>query len=192
MKTSPAAFLISIAAAAAAAPAAALAVPQGAQPAAPAAASMTQDAPAPSAGGIRFAFKGQTWDQILDYFSRTTGLPVVREAESPKGTVDYISSRAYTLPEALTTLNQLLQTQGVMLRVEKDKLYLQKLAEMKRENIPTFVGALPATVTDDTIVTLMVPLKTARVAPMAEKLAGMVGAYGSVTALEPQNTLIIV
>ena len=185
MKTSPAAILISIAAAA---PAAALAVPQGAPPAAP----MTQDAPAPSAGGIRFAFKGQTWDQILDYFSRTTGLPVVREAESPKGTVDYISSRAYTLPEALTTLNQLLQTQGVMLRVEKDKLYLQKLAEMKRENIPTFVGALPATVTDDTIVTLMVPLKTARVAPMAEKLAGMVGAYGSVTALEPQNTLIIV
>ncbi|MEY4942223.1 MAG: ral secretion pathway protein, partial [Planctomycetota bacterium] len=146
----------------------------------------------PSSGGIRFAFKGQSWDQILDYFSRTTSLPIVRETEVPKGSVDFISARAYTLPEALSTLNQLLQTQNVMLRVEKDKLYLQKLSDMKRENIPTFVNELPATVTDDTIVTLMLPLKTARVGPISTQLANLVGTYGSVTALEPQNSLILV
>jgi len=156
------------------------------------AASTMQDAPAPTSGGIRFAFKGQSWDQILDYFSRTTSLPIVRETEVPKGSVDYISARAYTLPEALSTLNQLLQTQNVMLRVEKDKLYLQKLADMKRENIPTFVNELPATVTDDTIVTLMLPLKTARVGPISTQLANLVGTYGSVTALEAQNSLILV
>ena len=156
------------------------------------AASTMQDAPAPSSGGIRFAFKGQSWDQILDYFSRTTSLPIVRETEVPKGSVDFISARAYTLPEALSTLNQLLQTQNVMLRVEKDKLYLQKLSDMKRENIPTFVNELPATVTDDTIVTLMLPLKTARVGPISTQLANLVGTYGSVTALEPQNSLILV
>ncbi len=156
------------------------------------AASIMQDPPAPTSGGIRFAFKGQSWDQILDYFSRTTSLPIVRETEVPKGSVDYISARAYTLPEALSTLNQLLQTQNVMLRVEKDKLYLQKLADMKRENIPTFVNELPATVTDDTIVTLMLPLKTARVGPISTQLANLVGTYGSVTALEAQNSLILV
>lgn len=150
------------------------------------------EAPAPSAGGIRFAFKGQSWDQIIDYFSRTTGLPVVREVDVPKGSVDFIGSRAYSLPEALSTLNQLLQTQGVMLRVERDKLYLQKLADMKRENIPTYVNELPASVTDDTIVTLMTTLRTARVAPIAQQLGGLVGTYGSVTPLEAQNTLIIV
>jgi hypothetical protein len=153
------------------------------------AASTMQDPPAPTSGGIRFAFKGQSWDQILDYFSRTTSLPIVRETEVPKGSVDFISARAYTLPEALSTLNQLLQTQNVMLRVEKDKLYLQKLADMKRENIPTFVNELPATVTDDTIVTLMLPLKTARVGPISTQLANLVGTYGSVTALEAQNSL---
>ena len=58
-----------------------------------AAAPSIQDTPAPTTGGIRFAFKGQSWDQILDYFSRTTGLPVVRETEVPKGAVDYISAR---------------------------------------------------------------------------------------------------
>lgn len=154
--------------------------------------STPTDAPPPTVGGIRFQFKGQSWDQILDYFSRTTGLPVVRETDSPKGQVDYISARAYTLPEALTTLNQLLQTQGVMLRVEADKLYLQKLVDMKRENIPTYIQTLPSEVTDDTIVTLMLPLRTARVGPIAERLGALVGSYGSVTPLEAQNTLILV
>lgn len=163
-----------------------------ASPVADSAPTSMQDSPAPTSGGIRFAFKGQSWDQILDYFSRTTSLPIVRETEVPKGSVDYISARAYTLPEALSTLNQLLQTQNVMLRVEKDKLYLQKLADMKRENIPTFVNELPATVTDDTIVTLMLPLKTARVSPISTQLANLVGTYGSVTALEAQNSLILV
>ncbi|MFO0961345.1 MAG: secretin N-terminal domain-containing protein [Phycisphaerales bacterium] len=161
-------------------------------PPAPTADTALADAPPPSSGGIRFAFKGQSWDQILDYFSRTTGLPVVRETEVPKGTVDFLSKRTYTLPEALTTLNQLLQTQNVMLRVERDKLYLQQLKEMKRENIPTFVNELPTSVTDDTIVTLMLPLHNARVGAIAPKLGELVGAYGSVTPLETQNTLIMV
>ena len=54
---------------------------------------------------IRFNFKGQTYDQILDYFSRVTGYPVVREVEAPKGTVDYIYPKDYSLDEALQTLN---------------------------------------------------------------------------------------
>ena len=47
---------------------------------------------APPAGEprIRFNFKGQSYDQILDYFSRVTGYPVVREAPVPAGTVDYL------------------------------------------------------------------------------------------------------
>ncbi len=174
------------------APAVAPATAPAPAPAPAAIAAPPLDSTPPSQGGIRFSFKGQSWDQILDYFSRTTGLPIVRETEVPKGAVDYISSRPYTLPEALTTLNQLLQTQNVMLRVERDKLYLQQLKDMKRENIPTFVNDLPESVTDDTIVTLMMTLKNARVGAMAAKLGELVGGYGSVTPLEPQNTLILV
>jgi type II secretory pathway component GspD/PulD (secretin) len=112
-------------------------------PATPAASpqAAAQQAPAPR---IRFNFKGQTYDQILDYFSRTTGYPIVRETEVPKGTVDYIYPKDYTLDEALQTLNILLQTQSCMLRVEGGRMFLQKLDEMKRENVPTFVGTLPS------------------------------------------------
>ncbi|MFM2165302.1 MAG: type secretion system protein, partial [Planctomycetota bacterium] len=141
---------------------------------------------------VRFNFKGQTYDQILDYFSRTTGLPIVREADVPKGTVDYIYPKDYTLDEALRTLNVLLQTQGVMLRDEGSRLFLQKLDDMKRENVPTFVGQVPASVGDEEIVTVVLPLLNAQAKPVAEQLKGLVATYGSVTALEQQNAVLIV
>ncbi|HMN96285.1 MAG TPA: secretin N-terminal domain-containing protein [Phycisphaerales bacterium] len=146
----------------------------------------------PDAPEVSFNFKGATWDQVLDFFARTTGLPIVREVPAPDGTVDYLSPRSYPLPEALRTLNILLQTRGVMLRVEEDKLHLQKLDDMKRENIPTFVGVLPESVTSDQVVTVVLPLRNAAAKAVAEQLAQMVAAYGVVAAMEKQNSLVIV
>ena len=149
-----------------------------------------------SAGGdeiqVTFSFKNQTWDEILDFFSRATGLPIVREVEPPEGTVTYIYPQPYAMPEALETLNILLQTQGVMLRREHDRLYLQQLGDMKRENIPTFVGTLPESVTDDQIVTVLVPLINAEATSVAEQLASLIAEYGSVTAFPRQNSIILV
>ena len=139
-----------------------------------------------------FNFKGQTYDQVLDYFSRTTGWPVVRETEVPAGTVDYISPREYSLDEALQTLNILLQTQQCMLRAEGGRLFLQKLDDMKRENVPTYIGTIPAQVTDDTIVTVVLPLMNAQAKGVAEQLKNLVASYGSVTALEQQNAVLLV
>ena len=141
---------------------------------------------------VTFSFKNQTWDEILDFFSRATGLPIVREVEPPAGTVTYIYPQPYPLPEALETLNILLQTKGVMLRREQDRLYLQKLSDMKRENIPTFVSDLPDDVTDDQIVTVLVPLVNADSGSVAEQLSGLVADYGSVTALPKQNSVLVV
>ncbi len=156
-------------------------------------AGVTQPAPQDaSAVRLRFNFKGQTYDQILDYFSRMTGFPVVRETPVPAGTVDYIYPKDYTLPEAIETLNILLQTQGCMLRVEGGRMFLQKLDDMKRENVPTFVGTVPAQVTDDTIVTVVLPLLNAQAKPVAEQLRNLVATYGSVTALEQQNAVLVV
>lgn len=161
-------------------------------PVAPAAAPPSASAAPAAQPTLRFNFKGATWDQVLDYFSRSTGLPVVREVPAPDGVVDYLSPRAYALPEALQTLNILLQTRGIMLRHDGERLYLQKLEDMKRENIPTYVGRLPGEVTADQVVTIVVPLINAQAKPVAEQLAQLVAAYGSVTAMEKQNALVIV
>ncbi|MCP3904428.1 MAG: hypothetical protein GY715_12440 [Planctomycetes bacterium] len=140
---------------------------------------------------IRFNFKGASFEQVLDFFSRTTGLPVVWETTAPGGTLDYLSPEAYELPEALRVLNIILQSKGVMLRLDDGLLYLQKLTEMQKEDIPTYIGEVPAGVTDDQIVTLVRQLGAATAAPLAEKLKTMVAAYGSVTALEQQNAIVI-
>src|SRR5690606_35119794 len=121
------------------------------------------------------------------------GLPVIWETEAPAGTLDYLSPEAYDLPEALRVLNIVLQSKGVMLRVSDDMLYLQKLTEMQRSNVPTFIGVLPlpADVTDDQIVTAVRPTPRALAKPMAERLAQMVAEYGSVSAMGQQNSIII-
>ncbi len=114
---------------------------------------------------IRFNFKGATFDQVIDYFSRVTGLPVVREADLPQGTLDYLAPEQYTLDEALGVLNIILHAKGVSLRVSDDMLYLQTLTEMQRENIPTFIGMLPGDIPPHDIVTVVRPLNSAMVAP---------------------------
>ena len=140
---------------------------------------------------IRFNFKGASFDQVLDYFSRVTGLPVVREADVPEGTLDYLAPEQYTLDEALVVLNILLQSKGVALRVSDEMLYLQKLTEMQRENIPVFIGQVPSSVSPHEIVTVVRPLEIAMAKPLAEQLAAMVAEYGSVAAMEQQNSLVI-
>lgn len=145
------------------------------------------------AEGIRFNFRGATFQQVIDFFSRTTGLPVIWEVPAPEGTLDYISPQreSYNQAQALRVLNMILQSKGVMLRVNHDHLYLQKLDQMQREDIPTFVGQIPDDVTPDTIVTVVRPLKISLAKPLSERLANLVAAYGAVTAMEQQNSLVI-
>ncbi|MEY4119456.1 MAG: Type secretion system protein precursor, partial [Planctomycetota bacterium] len=89
-------------------------------------------------------------------------------------------------------LNVLLQTQGCMLRDEGTRLFLQKLDDMKRENVPTFIGSVPAGVSDEEVVTVLLPLLNAQAKPVAEQLKGLIATYGSVTALEQQNAVLLV
>jgi general secretion pathway protein D len=165
--------------------------------AAPDAAGAPDSAAAPDAAAtddpvrIRFNFKGATFDQVIDFFSRETGLPVVREADVPEGTLDYLAPESYTLGEALEILNIILHAKGVALRVSDDMLYLQKLENMQQEDIPVFVGELPAQVGPNEIITVVRPLSIALAKPLAERLASMVASYGSVTAMEQQNSLVI-
>lgn len=140
---------------------------------------------------ISFNFKDASFEQVIDFFSRSTGLPVIWETDAPQGTLSYRSQESYDRAEALRVLNIILQSRGVMLRVSDDMLYLQKLDQMQRSNIPTFIGQLPADVTNDQIVTVVRPLEIAMAKPMAERLAQMVASYGSITAMEQQNALVV-
>jgi type II secretion system protein D len=157
------------------------------------AAQPEEAAPLDPARPIRLCFKGATFEQVVEFFSRVTSLPVIWQSPSPEGTLDFVSEENYDLPGALRVLNIILQSKGVMLRVSDDMLYLQALDQMQKQDIPTFVGTLPSDpdITPEQIVTLVRPLKMAMAKPLAEKLASMVAAYGAVTAIEQSNSLVI-
>ncbi|MDG2422645.1 MAG: secretin N-terminal domain-containing protein [Phycisphaerales bacterium] len=145
----------------------------------------------PESPALRFNFKGASFDQVVDYFSRATGKPVVRETEVPEGTLDFLSPEVYDLEEGLRILNIILQSRGVTLRVEDEMLYLQKLSEMQRENIPTFIGEVPSDITPEKVVTVVRPLESASAEPLSKRLAELVADYGSVTPMSGQNSVVI-
>ncbi len=140
---------------------------------------------------IRLAFRGATIGDILDSLNRMSGLPVVLDAEVPAGTIDFVSPEDHDLESALRVLNTVLQSRDVTIRVIDGMLHLEKLSDMQRQDLPTFVGTLPAEVTPDTLVTVVRPLDSAMAEPVAKQLSQMVGEYGAVVAMVGQNAVVI-
>ena len=54
---------------------------------------------------ITFSFKEATFEQVVDFFGRAAGLPVVWEASPPPGTLRYQSDRTYGVDDGLQVLN---------------------------------------------------------------------------------------
>jgi type II secretion system protein D len=154
--------------------------------------SLPSDAQDEAAPSIQFSFKNATIDEVVDFFARESGLPVIREVDAPQGNVTFLSADAYDLEESLRVLNTILQTRGVMLRRDAEFLYLQKLDNMKAEAVPTFPdGMIPADVTDEQVISVVYTLENASAAQIAEQFGALVAGYGSIVALPMQNAVIV-
>lgn len=164
-----------------------------AAPAAPAAQPEAQPA-RPEDRRVGFVFKDTPFDQVLDYFSRTTGLPIVREAAVPAGAMTWVGGRTeYSFADALSILNLNLRMHGVMLRREENYLYLSTLADAVKKPSEVFDASLiPAGITPDQILTVMIPLQNSRATVVAEQIKPLLAPFGAVTAVEAQNMLILV
>src|SRR5690606_26243254 len=67
---------------------------------------------------IAFNFKEAPYSEVLDFFSRESGLPLIKEAPAPGATLTFISGETYSFQEALSILNQNLHMHNVHLRRE--------------------------------------------------------------------------
>lgn len=162
---------------------------------APAPARAATPAPLPEGdpeARIRFNFKNTPFDQVLDFFSRETGLPVIREAEVPGSTLTFVGGTDYSLVEALSILNMNLRMHGVRLRWEENFLYLSSVERAVQAEGPVVQGEFPAELTADQIVTLVIPLNQTRATQVAEQIKPLVASYGSVQGVDAQNLLILV
>ncbi len=110
--------------------------------------------PAPDAP-IRFNFKDSPFDQVVDFFSRESGLPVIREIDVPTASMTFISDEAYTLDEALSVLNLNMARFGAHLRREGKYLYLSSLQEASRKPMRVSGDEVPAEVMPDEMLTIV-------------------------------------
>jgi len=149
----------------------------------------TTDAPAPS---LRFQFSEAPFSQVLDFVARQTGLPVIREAAMPAGTLTFISASEYTVPEAIEILNLNLAMHQVRLEREDEFLYLRSNADAARK---------PTPVTDTTdldamdrgeYVTVYIPLNNALASSVLPQLQQLIKEPGNIQAVDSQNMLILV
>lgn len=158
----------------------------------PASVPVVQASQPPEEPRIGFAFKNAPFDQVLDFFSRQSGVPIIFEAEAPVGALTFVSANEYELAEAISVLNLTLRRHDRYLRHEGDFLYLSTLPEAAKRAGESFETELPEGVTPDQIVTVSIPLSNASAALVAEQIKPLLDSYGSVTAVPEQNIVIIV
>lgn len=139
---------------------------------------------------VSFNFKNVAFTEVIDFFSRATGLPVIQEVDPPQGALTYFAPEPYSLSDGLRVLNIILQTKNVTLRRDGKFLYLGKLDQTHPG--PTYVrGEVPGDVTDDQLITVLIPLNNVTANELSERLKGLVGAYGGLTPLPQQNSLLL-
>jgi len=159
--------------------------PRSDEPAAPEGAS-TQ----PAEPEVQFNFKDAPYSEVINFFSRAVGLPVIAKVDPPPGALTYFSPESYTYSEALRILNIILQTKGVTLSREGEFLYLGNFD--KTNPGPTYLaGTIPGDVTNEQLVTVLVPLENITANELSERLKSLVGTYGGITPLPQQNALLI-
>lgn len=142
-------------------------------------------------GKIKFAFKDAPLDQVLDFFARESGLPVIFEAPVPAGQMTFLSTASYSFEEALSILNQNLMLKGVQLRREKEFLYLAELKDAMKRATPVVNGKVPDEFTPDKMMTLTLNLENSTAEKVAAQIKDLIGPYGAVTAVPIQNMVIV-
>jgi type II secretion system protein D len=153
----------------------------------------TQAAPGPenrSTEEINLNFKDTPITQVIDFFSREAGLPVIFEAAVPEGAITFLSPQAYSFDDALTILNLNLSTRGVQLRKQDKFLYLSSLADSAKKP-GMVVGDLPAGARPEEILTLAIPLNHAVAATVVEQIKPLLGQFGVVLPVPQQNMVLV-
>ena len=77
---------------------------------------------------LKFNFREQKWDDVLEWFARQDGLSLVMDAV-PKGSFTYSDTRSYTPAQAIDLLNSVLLTRGFALIRQQRMLLVIELSE---------------------------------------------------------------
>jgi type II secretion system protein D len=142
---------------------------------------------------IEFNFTDAPYSAVLEFFSRESGLPMIRETEPPEGTMTFISGgNSYSFDEALDILNKFLRAKKVYVTREHNYLYFRTLKDEARQGTDPVEQDGLSEVPDSQIVTITIPLNNASAPTIREKVERLVDTeYGSVVDVPGPNFLIV-
>ncbi|RIK74485.1 MAG: hypothetical protein DCC68_22975 [Planctomycetota bacterium] len=86
-------------------------------------------------GKIRFKFRYQPWDSVLDWFARVNGYSLFMETP-PSGTFNYTDDEGYTPVEAIDLLNSYLLTKGMVIIRNRKMLMVVRTDEVPSILVP--------------------------------------------------------
>lgn len=103
------------------------------------AAAIDSMAGAPTAQGLRFAFRYQPWQDVLQWFADQAGLSMIMD-NPPPGTFNYTDERTFTPAQAIDLLNGVLLTKGYTL-VRRDRMLM--VINLEDKIPPNLVSTIP-------------------------------------------------
>jgi hypothetical protein len=158
---------------------------------------LNQDIRAPEpiskTGVVAFEMRGKPWDQVLEWLSDQTGLPLLT-TQKPKGAFTFASreKRGYTLPEIIDILNEALAQQKLLLVRRDRSIFLVSTGE---KIDPSLVPRIPL---DELVlrgqtelVSVVLPLRKLQAGEIDRDVEKLLGPFGKVAALAKSNQLVL-
>lgn len=141
---------------------------------------------------IEFNLDSAPLSQVLQYFERETGLPIIYEAAVPDAKMTFKSPQKYTLRQALNIVNLNMNQHNVYLRVEEGFLYFEDIKQAFRKVHQVYQTTLPEDVLDSEIVTLTIQLQNTAAAQVVEQVKPLINEnYGMAHAVDAQNFIVL-
>ncbi len=140
---------------------------------------------------LRFDFRAQKWDQVLEYIASEADLSLVM-SETPPGVFNYSDSKEYTPTEAIDLINGWLLTKGyTLVRRERLLMCLSLKDGIPANSVPRVTPAELATRGRFELVTTLIPLEGRPIDAVKTELEAIKGTYGKITPLASTGQILI-
>lgn len=156
--------------------------------------SELEDTPPEGPARIRFSFRYQPWEDVLDWFARQAGLSLHYET-LPQGTCNYDDPREHSVAEAIDLLNRLLLIKGYVLIRSERMLILANLEDLEDGMPPGLVTIVPVEQLDERgeydLVTTVFQLETITSEEAKAEIEALIGRPGSIVALPKAQQIVV-
>ena len=141
--------------------------------------------------GLKFNFRYQPWEDVLNWFAQQAGFSLVMNAP-PAGTFNYSDDHSYTPAEAIDLLNGVLLTKGYTLLL-RDRMLM--LINLEDGIPPNLVSTVPNERLDERgefeLVSTLFQLENLRPEEAEAEIKKLLGPQGAVVALPKAQQLLV-